>query len=224
MSGEMVFEVEAWDDGTICRTRAYSGVRLRNTSIPSSSFPFYPCVIYSICGFKTKVLLHWNIFSCKIPSRRSYCNIAMFRLPNSDEMYPMSRRALWPYAEKHLAPVFQRHVPTQQMSHPTPVSLYPPPQSLRLHSFQHSLMLPSGHCSTVYWWVYFGDCWHDNPSCPESVPCPKVGPKRRPTTSCTVLLWDPAERGLTFRCRTSPAGTATTHGGKVSVQHSKGLH
>ena len=61
MSGEMVFEVEAWDDGTICRTRAYSGVRLRNTSIPSSSFPFYPCVIYSICGFKTKVLLH----SCK---------------------------------------------------------------------------------------------------------------------------------------------------------------
>ena len=151
MSGEMVLEVGMmvpwW--ASFCRTRTYSGLLSSPAFLPRVFLSIHVSYIQSAVS-ERRFFCTQTCFSCKIPSRRSYCNIAMFRLPNSDEMYPMSRRALWPYAEKHLAPVFQRHVPTQQMSHPTPVSLYPPPQSLRLHSFQHSLMLPSVHCSSVY--------------------------------------------------------------------------
>ena len=123
---------------SIWRRRAFFGL------LASPQFTFlyfayiYTSYIQSAVSERKFFCTHSN-FACKIPTRRWYCNIAMFRLPNSDEMYPMSGRALWPYAGKHLAPVSQRHVPTQQMSHPTPVSLYPPPQSLRLYSFQHSL-------------------------------------------------------------------------------------
>ena len=126
----MNLEVHAmgwWWWAPICRTRAYFGL----LACLTSSIPTYQLLEFCLEHFAFVISAFWepksfcthSDFSCKIPSRALHRNIAMLPrgLPNSDEMYPMSRRALCSYAGKQLAPVFQRHVPTQQMSHPTPV-------------------------------------------------------------------------------------------------------
>ena len=100
-------------------------------------------------------------------------------------------------------------------------------------SLQHSLMLHSLSTvlqQTALWKVHFVDCWRINLSCPDTVPCPNVMLTPRedllhprlalPALSCCGIQ---LSRGSHFSL-SHKSCWHTAHRGKVSVQHSEGLH